>query len=100
MERIGYGAFAYCDSLLTIVIPYSVTIIDRYAFSKCGAVENIIIPESTISIGWFAFYDCKSLKNINYRGTSSQWKEISKGEDWDRNTGDYTIIYNYDVVHQ
>jgi hypothetical protein len=54
-----------CSSLLTaIVIPLSVTIIDKHAFASCSLLKTIVIPPSITSIGDLAFYDYSSLTTI------------------------------------
>ena len=72
-----------------------VTSIYKRAFYECSNITSIVIPDSITNIGFTAFYGCSNLTNIKYRGTEEQWNAISKGEDWDRDTGNYTIIYNY-----
>ena len=56
---------------------------------------EIVIPDSVTSISHRAFNGCSSLKSIKYRGTESQWQEISKGVNWHPETGEYTITYNF-----
>ena len=65
------------------------------ALYNCSSLTSIIIPDSVISINQYAFAYCTSLTTINYLGTEEQWNNISKGSDWDLNTGNYTITYNY-----
>ena len=42
-------------------------------------------------IGYGAFWDCTGLMSITYNGTKAEWKAISKGSYWDKNTPNYTI---------
>ena len=44
MTSIGSYAFAYCDSLTSIVIPDNVTTIDSDAFRGCSSLESLTIP--------------------------------------------------------
>ena len=92
---IGNSAFDNCKSLTSIDIPDSVTSIGDSAFYNCYNITSIEIGDSVTSIGDEAFYNCKSLTSIKYRGTQVQWNAISKGTEWDKNTGNYTITYNY-----
>ena len=42
-------------------------------------------------IEYYAFSYCIRLKNIIYTGTMEQWNAISKGTDWNYNTGSCVI---------
>lgn len=70
----------------TSVIPTdgSVTIIGYFAFYGCRNLTNITIPDSVTSIGWHAFYDCSGLTSITYKGTTKQWRAISKLPAWNK----------------
>lgn len=65
VTSIGDGAFEFCTSLTSILIPNSVTSIGAGAFSYCTSLTSIIIPDSVTSIGALAFYYCTSLTSIN-----------------------------------
>ena len=95
VTSIGDWVFAYCYSLISVVIPDSVTSIGKYAFAYCDRLTSVVIGDSVTSIGVWAFAYCTGLKNIYYRGTASQWKAISKGSGWNSSTGSYTMTYNY-----
>jgi uncharacterized repeat protein (TIGR02543 family) len=56
-------AFVYCQNLVGIIIPDSVTSIGESAFDQCGFV-SITIPDSVTSIGSGAFYGCYSLVSV------------------------------------
>ena len=64
VTKIGDGAFFYCRSLTSIVIPNSVTKIGSSAFSWCDSLESIVIPNSVTTIGYYAFSYCSSLKSV------------------------------------
>lgn len=74
---IGHSAFSGCDSLTSIIIPDSVTSIDSYAFSYCDSLTSVVIGQNVTSIGNYAFDGCDSLTGVYYKGTASDWAEIS-----------------------
>ena len=78
------------SNLKTVVITGG-TSIDRYAFYPCISLTSVTIGNSVTSIGSEAFYYCTGLTSIEYQGTKAQWNAISKGYDWNSNTGNYTI---------
>ena len=56
-------AFEKCQNLLSITLPNSLKLIDKYAFAGCG-LTSISIPNSVDSIAIMAFTSCNSLTNI------------------------------------
>jgi len=61
----GYGAFAYCESLTSITIPKSVTIIGWKAFSDCTSLTSVTIGSGVTEIFYEAFEGCTKLAIIN-----------------------------------
>ena len=118
VTRIGLGAFDGCTGLTSITIPDSVTSINLYAFSGCTGLTTVnwnatectnagsrdypifigCSNLATVNIGDnvkiippYAFQGCTGLTNITFNGTKAQWNAISKGSNWNNNTGNYTI---------
>ena len=56
-----------------------------------AGLSNITIPNSVVNIGKGAFYTCTGLTSITFNGTKAQWNAITKGGNWNDNTGNYTI---------
>lgn len=79
--------------ITSIVIPstvnyegtsYRVTHIGHSAFHLCSSLTSVTIPESVTSIGDEAFKTCTSLLAIYYTATKQQWKQVIKGNDWNK----------------
>lgn len=64
VERIGSDAFRSCESLTSVDIPNSVTVIGDQAFDECTSLASVKIPNSVTEIGDLAFDRCKSLRSI------------------------------------
>lgn len=64
VTSIGTCAFKLCHSLVNVKIPDGVISIERETFHSCFELINVTIPNSVTSIGDNAFWNCKSLTNI------------------------------------
>ena len=73
---------------------YTVTGIGEGAFADCTGITGITLPATVTSIEKGAFSGCNNLTKIVFQGTSAQWNAITKGADWDANTGAYTVTCN------
>ena len=78
LQSIGRGAFIHCTSLISVTIPDTVTSIGPYAFENTG-LPSITIPSSVKTIGQYAFLNSNKLTTVNYRGSQSDWNNISIG---------------------
>ena len=64
VKRIGYGAFAECKSIETLVIPDTIVAIGDYAFSQCSQLSEITIPDSVVALGQYSLAGCSSLTSV------------------------------------
>ncbi|MBE6567347.1 MAG: TIR domain-containing protein [Ruminococcaceae bacterium] len=64
VTSIGASAFLDCTSLSSITIPDSVTSIEHSAFSGCESLTSVTIPDSVTSIGESAFSGCAGLTSV------------------------------------
>ena len=90
VTSIGYGVFAYCNSLKEITIPNSVTDIGNNAFSFCKSLKEITIPDNVTSIGMDAFFSCNSLKEVIFKGKILE--EVKQMENYPFGIEDESII--------
>jgi len=91
VTNIPDHAFEGCYFLTSIDIPEGINRIPYYSLSDCYKLTDIVIPTSVIELGRYALYNCQSLESISYNGTVAEWNSINKGENWDLNTGNYTV---------
>lgn len=114
VRLMGKRVFRYCNSLETasIDIGSSSELIGEDTFESAGLIilklygnnaigdkvfrfssnlTTVYIPETIVSIGSEAFAYCPKLKDIYYSGTSFEWNYMTKGTDWDKETGQYTL---------
>lgn len=68
VTKIQY-AFYYCNNLISIVIPETVTEIGMDAFSHCYSLISMTLPYGVTKIKEFAFDDCSNLKLLNCPST-------------------------------
>lgn len=114
VRRMGKRVFRYCGSLetasidigsfseligqdtfesagLTTLKLYGNNSIGDKVFRYSSNLTTVYIPKTIVSIGSEAFAYCSKLKDIYYSGTSSEWNSMTKGTDWDKGTGQYTL---------
>jgi len=65
VKRIGDEAFADCNGISSVQVPYSTTSIGNSAFARCSNLVTVIMPSCVTSIGDFAFIDCINLYSIS-----------------------------------
>ncbi|MBR1625461.1 MAG: leucine-rich repeat protein, partial [Clostridia bacterium] len=114
VETIEKGAFFNCDSLMSVTFGKNVTMIGEEAFQECAflttvtlnpkvmkigdnafkwcaRLASITIPITVKEIGAYAFRYCNNFTDVIYEGTKEQWKTFRKENDWDSDTGSYTV---------
>lgn len=86
--------FERCNSLKEAKLCEGIEIIGVCAFNDCKSLEIVYLPKTLKKIEMSAFSECPSLKKIYYNGSKSDWHLIKKEDNWDENTGGYTIMFN------
>ena len=64
MTSVGYEQFSSCRDLEVIILPDTVTSIERVAFSHCTSLTTISIPEGVTELGESTFAGCESLVSV------------------------------------
>ena len=104
VKNIPHDFAQGCTSLNSLVLPEVVDSIGDSAFHSCTNLSSVTFFKSLSSIGSHAFEDCTGLQHVEYAGTSSEWRSITKGQDWNTSTaftsvycrGDSTSVYYID----
>ena len=77
VTSIGSSAFSFCSSLTSVEIGNSVTSIGSQAFRDCDGLTSVEIGNSVTKIAYEAFTYCSRLTSVYYKGTASEWDNIS-----------------------
>ncbi|MBQ2989293.1 MAG: leucine-rich repeat protein [Clostridia bacterium] len=91
VTMIGEGAFGNCSNLRSVTIPEGVMEMGELAFGSCTGLESVTIPSSITQMRRYLLYYCEKLTRIHFTGTIEQWQSLSKENDWDYHTGNYTV---------
>ena len=82
------------DSLQKVTINEGVEKICSCAFDCCENLQVIYLPKSLKTLEEFSFSNCKLLKEVHFSGSNLEWEKIDKQQNWNKNSGDFTIIFN------
>ena len=92
------GGFLASYVLKNIIIPDSVTSIEKYAFYSCSDLTSATIGGSVKSIGEEAFWGCTSLTDITFEGTVTEWNNITFGKNWNDSVPATEVVCSDGVV--
>ncbi len=95
VKYIENHAFYNCTALESVIIPNSVNAIEDGTFDCCRNLTKIVIPGNVTTIGDYAFYLCDKLTKVYYKGTPTEWKNISIGS-WNSSLTSATRYYYSD----
>jgi len=54
-------------------------------------LESIQLPVTLTKLPYWMIYSCRNLSKIYFDGTSSQWLNLQKNENWAAMTSNFTI---------
>ena len=64
-KTLGYDCFISCDNIISVIIPNSVTSIEKGVFSNCTKMESVKLPDNLGDrINKCVFFNCTSLESI------------------------------------
>ena len=90
---IGEGAFHALEALTSIIIPDGVKRIEGFTFSGCTSLKSVTLGSNIEFVGMSAFDTCRSLTDVYYKGTEEQWNKITIGQ-FNDCLNNATIHYN------
>ena len=61
---VGMGAFENCSRITSLVLPNSVTNINKDAFKNCTGLKTVRFGQSLKGIGWSAFKGCSGISSL------------------------------------
>ncbi len=64
----GNGVFQGCETVRSVTIPDSITLIDDNAFSGCINLETVIVGPGVTGVGHCAFEACPKLTSVSFCG--------------------------------
>ena len=64
ITQINAKTFAYCDEIISVILPPCVTSIGSYAFYGCNNLTSVTIAEGVTIIGTYTFAFCSALKEV------------------------------------
>jgi len=73
VTEIRAEAFATRREVRSVVIPDSVTGIEKNAFYNCDGIVRLTLGKGIKSIGENAFYGCRNIKEVNFMGGVKDW---------------------------
>ena len=117
VTALAEECFAYCDALVMIYLPETLTSIGDSAFYGCSSLRGIRLPDRLLSIGDYAFGGCINLEAVCipyslrqfgesiysnchklvyffYPGPLSHWHRLSMGE-----IPDNSFVYCADGIY-
>ena len=94
LTQIGSGAFRNCTSLRGIYIPASVVSLEREAFFGCQELEAVCFEAIPAGIASGSFDGCQSVCYIFFTGTFQEWELL-----YDDFINPYTYVICSDGVY-
>lgn len=88
IKSIGWKSFSG-TSIINLIIPEGVEVIDSNAFVFCQSLMTIKLPSTLKEINRMVFFDCPNITYIKYAGTKEKFKKLFEDN---INTLNYKIL--------
>ena len=75
-------AFVNCNNLKTVMFEEGCEMIEEHAFSNCNDLRTIVLPKSLKYVDRYIASGTPHLFQIEYKGTSDDWELIKKAAQW------------------
>ena len=75
-------AFVNCNNLKTVMFEEGCEMIEEHAFSNCNDLRTIVLPKSVKYVDRYIASGTPHLFQIEYKGTSDDWELIKKAAQW------------------
>ncbi|MBQ2601551.1 MAG: leucine-rich repeat domain-containing protein [Treponema sp.] len=73
---VGYRAFYGCPTLKSIILPESISALEKDLFTGCSSLRHVNIPSRVSSIAGGTFSSCTSLDEIEMSPGNAFFKEV------------------------
>ncbi len=77
IDTIKTGAFSGCGALTKITLPAKLTLLEEFAFNRCDSLKTVVMGSNITRIEDYPFGSCGMLTCIHFKGTASQWDQIT-----------------------
>ena len=74
---IGEYMFNKCKSLITLILPNNISLIENFAFDGCENLKSLTIPTACREIKMMAIYNCKRLENVSLHSKLNKLDETN-----------------------
>lgn len=84
LDYVDWVPVSFLDNVkveFDLILPENIEAIGEFAFAGSW-IKSITIPKSCDYFGDSIFWDCKKLNYIYYKGTSDEFKQITKERKW------------------
>lgn len=90
-KELWLGFLGGTTQLKYIIFPQSLRILGDQSLTWCTALRSITLPKGVSSIGSEAF--SPNLNHINYEGSVSDWRKITKDSDWKKGMSSICMVH-------